>query len=94
MGYTIELKVSTFVGTFEIWCPLLRGQFIHTTQHTSYRSTVAASADAAVDARSVHVAKVHIVGRVPSRRPEVAVRTEIVLRATTVKVARQGSKDF
>ncbi|MBR0372486.1 hypothetical protein IJH72_00885 [Candidatus Saccharibacteria bacterium] len=49
---------------------------------------------AVADACSVDVAIVHIVGIVPSRTPEVAVRTKIVPRTATIEVARQRSKDF
>ncbi|MBQ3476417.1 hypothetical protein IJH26_02845 [Candidatus Saccharibacteria bacterium] len=49
---------------------------------------------AVADTCSVDVAIVHIVGIVPSRTPEVAVRTEVVSRTATIEVARQGSKVF
>lgn len=85
MECTIELVVSTFWGTVENMCLLLRGQFKELLSYTTYaKSEFPVEAVARVDTTSIHVEAPHVAGTAPSRGPKEAVPTLTASRTTEV----------
>ena len=88
MGYTVPGRVSTFWGTLEKWCLLLRVQFkppaLGATDAPNTKAevlTVATRTWADNRARQVQVVRIVVIVR--SRRPIVPVATSIVRRRTS-----------
>jgi len=87
LGYTVPGRMSTFVGTLEKWCLLLRVQFrvIQSARDDTAHCppvVLVVAVRAWVDVGRAQAQVVGVVGRVRRRRPEAAIRATIVHRTT------------